>query len=253
MLASGSAAAAALIGGGVDIASSNMFTAVQARAKGVPFLVVAPGGRFDPANPTSQLLVPIDSTIKSGKDLEGRTIAVAGLNDMSSLSVRAWVTETGGDPAKVHYLEAPMSTMLPLVQEHHVDAIFVSSPALQNAMSSGAVKRLAVPYTTIGKHFFTSVWVAMAPWVDTHRDLALKFAEIHRRATIYTNSHWNDVLPLVSSYTKIPLETLRGMRGNTGATSVVPEDIQPMIDIAAKYHVIPSAFSAKEMIMPGTL
>jgi hypothetical protein len=41
------------------------------------------------------------------------------------------------------------------------------------------------------------------------------------------------------------------MRGNQGGISVVAEDIQPMIDIAAKYHVIPNAFAAKEMIMPG--
>ena len=47
---------------------------------------------------------------------------------MSSLSIRAWVTETGGDPAKVRFVETPMSTMLPMVQDRHVDAMFVSEP-----------------------------------------------------------------------------------------------------------------------------
>jgi NitT/TauT family transport system substrate-binding protein len=251
LLASGSAAATAVVGGAVDIGSSNLFTAVQARAKGIPVLVIAPGGRYDEAVPTSQLLVAADSPIKTGKDLEGRVVAVAGLNDMSSLSVRAWVTQSGGDPAKIKYVETPMSTMLGMVQEHHVDAIFVSEPALQTAESSGLTRRLAITYTAIAKHFFTSVWIAMEPFVAQHRDLVLKFADVLHRATLYTNAHYAEAVPLISAYTKLPLETLRSMHQIKGGPALVAEDIQPMIDVAAKYRAIPNAFPAKEMMLAG--
>jgi NitT/TauT family transport system substrate-binding protein len=251
LLASGSAAATAVVGGAVDIGSSNLFTAVQARAKGIPVVIVAPGGRYEEAVPTSQLLVAADSPIKTGKDLEGRTVAVAGLNDMSSLSVRAWVTLTGGDPAKIKYVETPMSTMLGMVQERHVDAIFVSEPALQTAEASGVTRRLAITYTAIAKHFFTSVWITTAPFIAQHRDLALKFADVLHRATLYTNAHYAEALPLISSYTKLPLETLRNMHQIKGGPTLVAEDIQPMIDVAAKYHAIPNAFPAKEMMLAG--
>jgi NitT/TauT family transport system substrate-binding protein len=251
LLASGSAAATAVIGGAADIGSSNLFTAVQARAKGLPVVIIAPGGRYQEDLPTSQLLVAADSPIKTGKDLEGRTVAVAGLNDMSSLSIRAWVSEGGGDPTKVRYVEAPMSTMTALIAERHVDAIFVSEPALQNALASGATKRLAVTYATIAKHFFTSVWIALAPWIDGHRDVTLRFANTIHRATLYTNGHWQDVLPLISTYTKLPLDTLRTMHQIKGGTTLVAEDIQPMIDIAARYRAIPTAFAAREMMLAG--
>jgi NitT/TauT family transport system substrate-binding protein len=239
LLASGSAAATAVVGGAVDIGSSNLFTAVQARAKGIPVVIVAPGGRYEEAVPTSQLLVAADSPIKTGKDLEGRTVAVAGLNDMSSLSVRAWVTLTGGDPAKIKYVETPMSTMLGMVQ------------ALQTAEASGVTRRLAITYTAIAKHFFTSVWITTAPFIAQHRDLALKFADVLHRATLYTNAHYAEALPLISSYTKLPLETLRNMHQIKGGPTLVAEDIQPMIDVAAKYHAIPNAFPAKEMMLAG--
>jgi NitT/TauT family transport system substrate-binding protein len=251
LLASGSAAATATVGGAVDIGSSNLFTAVLARAKGLPLLVIAPGGRYQEDVPTSQLLVAADSTIKTGKDLEGKTVAVAGLNDMSSLSIRAWVTMTGGDPSQIKYIETPMSTMTGMIKAARVDAIFVSEPALQNALSSGSAKVLATTYVSIAKHFFTSVWIAMAPWVAGHREATLKFAEVLHRSILYTNGHYQEVLPLISSYTKLPLDALRSMHQIKGGPTLVAEDIQPMIDVAAKYHAIPNAFPAKDMMLPG--
>ncbi len=250
LLASGSAAATATVGGAVDIGSSNLFTAILAHAKGLPIVIIAPGGRYEEDIPTSQLLVASDSTIKTAKDLEGKTVAVAGLNDMSSLSIRAWVTQSGADAAAIKYIETPMSTMPGMIKGGKVDAIFCSEPALQTALSSGA-RVLATTYTAIAKHFFTSVWIAMAPWLATHRDLALKFADVIHRSTLYTNTHYAEVLPLISSYTKLPLETLRTMHQIKGGTTLVAEDVQPMIDAAAKYHAIPNVFPARDMLLPG--
>ena len=67
LLSSGSAAATAVVGGAVDIGSSNLFTAVLARAKGLPVVIIAPGGRYEDDLPTSQLLVAADSPIKTGQ------------------------------------------------------------------------------------------------------------------------------------------------------------------------------------------
>jgi len=250
-LAGGSAAAAAVVGGGVEIGSSNCFSAVLARAKGIPVVIIAPGGRYQEEVPTSALLVAADSTIKTGKDLEGKTIAVAGLNDIGSMSIRAWVTMTGGDPTKIQYVETPMSTMTGLLQGHKVDAVFVSEPALQNALASGAARQAAITYVAIGKHFYTSVWIALEPWIAQHRDLALKFSNVIHRATLYTNSHYQEILPLIAAYTKLPLDTLRTMHQVKGGPSLTAEDIQPVIDVAAKYHAIPNVFPAKEIMFPG--
>jgi NitT/TauT family transport system substrate-binding protein len=251
LLASGSAAATAVVGGAVDIGSSNLFTAVLARAKGLPVVIIAPGGRYEDDLPTSQLLVAADSPIKTGKDLEGKTVAVAGLNDMSSLSIRAWVTNNGGDSALVKYVETPMSTMTGMIKAGRVDAIFVSEPALQIALTTGNARVLATTYVAIAKHFFTSVWIAMAPWLAQHHDVGLKFAEVLHRSIVYTNGHYQDVIPLISAYTKLPLETLRSMHQIKGGPTLVAEDIQPMIDVAAKYHAIPNAFPARDMMLAG--
>jgi NitT/TauT family transport system substrate-binding protein len=175
----------------------------------------------------------------------------AGLNDMSSLSIRAWVTQSGGDASAIKYIETPMSTMPGMIKGGKVDAIFVSEPALQTALAGGSARVLATTYTAIARHFFTSVWIAMGPWLAQHRDQALKFAEVIHRSTLYTNAHYQDILPLMSSYTKLPLDTLRNMHQIKGGTTLVAEDIQPMIDVAAKYRAIPNAFPAKDMMLPG--
>lgn len=250
-LGGGSAVGAAVIGGAVDIGATNMFTAVLAHAKGIDVKIVFPGGRYEETNPTTQMLVALDSPIRTAKDLEGRAIAVAGLNDLASTSVKLWMIQNGADPDKARFVETPMSTMPALIAGKRIDAMVASEPSLGAAEATGTTRMLAVPYTAIGKHFFTSVWIANPAFLAAHRDAAIAFAGVLKRATIFTNGHFDDIVQLMSGYTKIPVETLRKMRKVKSGTTLDADDVQPLIDAAAKFHEIPKAFPAAEIMLAG--
>src|SRR5580693_6101481 len=106
-LASGAAITAAVVGGSLDIGRSSLLGLISARAKGVPFVLVAASILYNSARPNSALIVTKDSPIRSGRDLNDATVAVSALGDFYSLMDSNWIDSHGGDSQKVHYVEIP--------------------------------------------------------------------------------------------------------------------------------------------------
>ena len=53
---------------------------------------------------------------------------------------------------------------------------------------------------------------------------------------------------MMADATKAPIDIVEHMARVDGAVSLDPREIQPMIDVAAKYHLISSGFPASEML-----
>ena len=84
IVASGAAAAAALSGGAADIAYTNILTLIQAWTHSVPMVFVAPGNLQKTGTSQTNLLVLSDSPIKTGKDMNGKTLGSSSLRDINS-------------------------------------------------------------------------------------------------------------------------------------------------------------------------
>lgn len=247
---SGSAATAAVVGGSAQIGSSNVLSEIQAHAKGIPIVLVAPAGQYNAAAPNAEVFVAANSPIRTAKDLEGKTMAIVSLHDLLSLSTDAWLDQQGVDRSKIRFVEMPPPEQVPALLAGRVDAIYVYEPFRGQAEKAGA-RFLAAPYNAIGRDFLFSVWFANATWAAEHKDAALAFARVMHDATAYTNPHYDELLPLVSSYTKMSIEQLKAVRVVKAATALRPAQIQPIVDAAAKYHEIAAPFPAQEMILPG--
>jgi ABC-type nitrate/sulfonate/bicarbonate transport system substrate-binding protein len=129
-----------------------------------------------------------------------------------------------------------------------VDAVAVYDPFMGSiAASDGRV--LGRPYDAIGARFVNSAWFALKPWVDGHRDAALRFAKVMSQAAEYTNAHYEALIPLISSFSKIAPDTLAKMVRVQVPSSMPPELIQPVIDLSAGYHEIPASFRARAMML----
>lgn len=246
-LANGAAIASAIVGGAADIGFSNIQTLIAAHVKGIPFTIVAAGGEYNDASPTTELLVLGDSPIKTAKDLEGKTVAVGALHDLQALSVAAWMTTTGADPAKVSYIETPASAAFALLQQGRAAAIVVSQPNLQAALQHGA-RVLGKPYSALSKHLLVSAWYTTQPWTQANPQTLARFAQVMRQASEYVNTHPQDLDPLIESYTKIPVDVLRTMSRAHQGTSVDPAQVQAVIDAAARFEAIPKSFPARDII-----
>jgi NitT/TauT family transport system substrate-binding protein len=148
--AGGAAGIPGLIGGSFDIAYGNVVSALLAVQQGLDVKVVAPGTNLaDPALDASPILVKSDSGIKTGKDLEGKSIAVNTRNNVIWLYARAWVKATGGDPERVTFKEVPFPQMEDALRQQRVDAAFMVAPFSIVASQKGGLTKIGNPYSQV--------------------------------------------------------------------------------------------------------
>ena len=245
---SGAASTTAVVGGAVNIGFSNMLALSIARQKGIPVELIAPGVEYDTAAPNVALLVAAASPIKNAKNLEGKVVGVTGLHDLLAVATRAWLDKAGADSSQVKFVEMPPGTMSEALKSSRVDAVAVYEPFMGQIKAAGG-RVIGKPYDAIGARFVNAAWFALGPWADRHRDAAIRFARVISQAAAYTNVHYDELIPLVSSFSKIAPETLAQMVHVRVPPSVTPALIQPVIDLSAKYHEIPAAFPAQEMLI----
>jgi NitT/TauT family transport system substrate-binding protein len=248
---SGAATAAAVVSGSYEVGKSSLLSLMNAHLRNVPLIVIAAGVVHDTKNPFAKLVVASNAPYRTGKDFDGKTIAVSALNDLSTVSVDTWLEKNGGDVHSVHFVELPVSAMLTAVEEHRVDAAFMLYPPLAEAMSSGKVRAVSVPYDAIAPFFVLSGWFTTADYAAKHPDVVRKFVRVMYEAATYANRHPGDTAAMMSDLTKVPMSIYATMPRVGAATSTNPRDWQPLIDAAAKYGVIPRSFPAKDFIWSG--
>ena len=127
-------------------------------------------------------------------------------------------------------------------------AIVTFEPFTTAVLVSKSARSLATPFDAIAPQFDVTVWAVYAPFLAANRDRLSLFVRVMRQATTYANAHFDDVAPIIASYTKIDLETVRhGLRAKMAADPV-PGNLQPVIDVAARFGELSAPFPARDII-----
>jgi NitT/TauT family transport system substrate-binding protein len=121
---SGAATAAALAGGGLDVGILNSVTVIEANAHGVGLSILFPNRMHVPGKPFDAAMVTAAaSSIRSGRDLNGRTIGCTAIKDASWLLCRAWMDANGGDSTTAKFVEVPFSAIPVALESGRIDAV----------------------------------------------------------------------------------------------------------------------------------
>ncbi|HXP94674.1 MAG TPA: ABC transporter substrate-binding protein [Candidatus Binatia bacterium] len=224
---------AALAGGAGDIGNSVIGSAAQARRRGIPVRFIAPAGLYVDATPTSALVVPKDSPLRSAADLGGKTIAVSGLNDLTYYATRAWIDKNGGNSANSQYVELPFPAMGAALQQHRVDAAYNIEPFL--TATKAEFRILGRAGGGVAPRYQATGWLATDSWLASHADVALRFSAVIRRTAIWANAHHKESAAILLKYTKIDPEVAASMNRVEYSLTLQPNLVQPPIDVAAKY------------------
>lgn len=244
---SGTAATTAAIAGTYEMGKGSAIASMVAHLRDLPLVITANGAIWDPKVPFNQLLVAADSTIKTGADMNGKTVGVPALNDLNELVTSAWVDKTGGDSKTLKFVEIPNSVAPEALEQHRIDADALQDPQCAAALATGKVKSVTLPYSAISTHFVFGVYFANKDWAAAHPQAVKAFQRITYQSAAYTNTHHAETLDMMAAITKVPLDVLSKMGRVQSATSSDPTLLQPLIDAAAKYKQIPRDFPAKEM------
>lgn len=248
----GAAIAAGVAGGSYDIGKSSLVALFSAHERGIPFTLIAPAGVSESATPYGLLIVAKDSPIRTARDLDGKTLAVAALGAVDQISTMTWVDRNGGDSKTMKFLELPQTEDGAAIEQHRVDASNTIHPQVDAALATGNLRVLANTYPSIAPRYFISAWFTTTDWASKHPEAAAKFARVVRETAAYTNAHRAETAAMLSDFSGIPLAVVQQMTRAISGTALDPKLLQPLIDAAAKYGVIPRSFPAQEIIYsPG--
>jgi NitT/TauT family transport system substrate-binding protein len=241
----GPAIAAAVASGAIDIGFSNALSVETAYKRGLPFVFVAPAAMYASAAPTSVLMVPNDSPIKTARDLNGKTLAVNGLKNIAEYAPSLWIEQNGGDPATVKFVEIGPTEIPAALAEHRVDAAFVAEPQITEAKSTSHV--LAKAYDAVGDGWMIAGYFTTRDWADQHPDVLRRFERAMRETAAWANANPEKSASILAKYTKLDPALVRAsVRAKFGDTLEAPA-IQPTIDLAAHFKIFPT-FPAQELI-----
>ncbi len=245
---SGSAVAAAVAGGAMDIGRGSIVPLINAYARGVKFVLVAPATLHRDSDPDSGLLVATDAPYKSAKDLNGKVVSVAGLYDLTWISSKAWLDANGSD-GSVKFIEIPSSAVLTALQDGRIAGGTVTEPYFSLDLHTGSARFLGNIVGAIGPVILESAWFSTADFIAKNADTIARFRTVIQAATVYTNAHHAETVDLLAAFTGMDPATIAQIKRAVSATAFDVKQIQPLIDTAARYKVIPQSFAASELLL----
>jgi NitT/TauT family transport system substrate-binding protein len=251
--ASGSAAAAALIGGSADVSYGNLISVIQAHAHNIQLQFIVPGGLATPRTGFVHIFVLKNSPIREASDLDGKTLASSALRDLNSAITMAWVDQNGGDSKTMHEIELPASSAVPFLQTHRADVVALSEPAASQAAASGVVREIGNTLRVLGGSALAAGYMVVPASVNANPDAFARFARAMREAEMYTNAHPRETAEVLASFSGMTLAQILSSRRNMYPPAIDPKTVQPLIDISARYGLIDKTFPAAEIISPAAL
>jgi len=244
-MVNGTAIAAAIVSGSIDIGYITLDALASIHQKGIPLVVIAPGSEYLSPQYTGALLVAANSPIHVAADLNGRTIAVVALNGVSHLATRAWVDQNGGDSATIKFVEIPPPSITAALDAGRVDAAYAGEPFLEIAKKTSRV--LVYGFDAIAKHYLGSAWCATPQWAKDHADLVSRFGAAIRETAAWVNKNPAQTGEIFAAFTKTDPALIATMPRVRFTPDLTPALIQPVIDVAAKYNGF-KPFPAQEII-----
>jgi NitT/TauT family transport system substrate-binding protein len=183
-----SAIVAAIVSGSLDYGICGNVVAEQAVAAGLPIRLAIPDVAFRRGSAGEAVLA--SSSIRSPKDLEGKTFAVTAIKSSAELSAKVWIAKAGGDPSKVTFIAIPSPQMISALESGRVDAADLNDPVYTQAKTDpkirfiGAAQASTKPFGQV-----TGAWCASSTWLNSNTDTARRFNIAMLKANAYTNAH----------------------------------------------------------------
>jgi NitT/TauT family transport system substrate-binding protein len=234
--------------GAIDIGISSVISLAIATVRGLPFVYIAGGGIYTADKPTLALCVAKDSPLHGAHDLEGKTISISGIKDLTHLSVFVYMLKSGADPTKVSFIELPFSQVGAALQRGTIAAGIISEPSLSAAVDD--VRILAYAESYIAKRLMVAGWFSTMEWFKKNMAAAHAFARVIYDAGRWANANQDKSLLLLDKYAKLE-PNAHPMARAVFLESLPPDMIDPTLELAGRLKFTDRRVRASEMIAPG--
>jgi NitT/TauT family transport system substrate-binding protein len=242
----GAAMISAVMSGAIDIGYANLFSQAQAHLKGLPIELLFPASMYDGDHPSTVIAVPLDSPIRSVRDLADKTIAVNGVGTLIQYAPMIEVERQGGSSANMRFVEMPSSAAYPALANHKIDAAELNEPFV--SANRGKVRILAPGLDGIARKFVSGGFFTSAQWAAVHPAEAAKLAAVFARTAKWANEHHRESAALLAKYVKLDPDSVLRMARTPYAERIDLPLMQTEIDVTAQYHFLDRAFPIQDML-----
>ena len=242
----GGAVIAAIAGGSLDAGFSNITSAVAAIQKGIPIIILSAANLTAAGHADAMLVKARGSKLKTGADLNGKTIAVTTLGGTLQLGAEEWMDKNGGDSKTAHFIEVPSSNMPAALKQNRIDAAMVSEPFLSE--NKADIEPLADAFAAIAPQWISAVFVVSKAWVTANPDAARRFVAAMRETARWANTHPVETAKILSPLADVPLTTFAKMERSTYTDQLTKALLQPGIDAAYRYGALKESYDMAEAV-----
>jgi NitT/TauT family transport system substrate-binding protein len=245
---SGAPIGPAVVTGNLDIGIMTPLAVANGVTHGVPFVIIAPGGVNSAKAPAGYLLVAKSSPLNTAKDFEGKTIALASLRTLHELMLRAWFDKNGLDQSKLRLIELTFGEMGPAIERGTVAGAVQVEPLTSGLVNSGQCRVIEGPGTALGEELLGGAWFCMRKYAQKNPQIVRRFAIVMAQVARWANSHQLEAGDIQARVGKVNPAVIRGMRRVTYAETMQVSQVQPMLDAATKFGILPRRVAASEII-----
>jgi NitT/TauT family transport system substrate-binding protein len=249
----GTAGIPALVAGKIQIASSNIVSDILAAANGLDVLIIGAGDTTSDMPPDlAGLVAAPGNTFRTGKDLEGKKIAVNARNTIGWVYSREWVARTGGDPDLLQFPEVPFPLMLDALRAGRVDAAWLVEPFVSSGLADAKVSVVAWCYNEVRKRVPVGEFVTTKAYAKAHPDIIEKFVKGLNKGVDWANENArsDEFYDILSGYTKVPPDKLRASALPIFIKTADPKDVAFVAGLMKKHGLLSKDIDAEALIHP---
>lgn len=244
-LAGGAAITAGVVSGDLDVGAANPLSFANAFLRGIPVKAIASGSLYSTKQPQSLLVIAPDRNLPKASDLNGKVFCGVSVGGMDQLAVDVWMDKMGGDASTIRFVEMPPSAEPTALAEGRVDACVLAEPALSAEVAKTQVKAISKVYgIAYGERFSMALFFASDQWLGANPGLAKKFVAALTDGQIWASTHPKEAAVILEKYTKLQLPGAQMIVART----MDPAIVQPIVDAAAKYKLIPRPMNAADLV-----
>ena len=245
---------AAVASGDLDIGWGNAIDVTVAHSRGIPITILATATIENQSDPGTGLLASAAaSTIRTAKDLNGKTIALLSLKNFTELSTRYWMDKNGGDSKTVHFIELPYAAMMDAVKAGRVDAAVLDNTADPTLGKPGdPLHLLSAVFFSVAPRIEGAVWYSTTTWIAAHPAVAKRFVAVMKQTAEWANVHHRESADILAAHISRTADQINGGKRVMYGTSIQPALIQPELDLAFKYGLLAAPVPARDVITDVT-
>ena len=241
----GAAIASAVASGAVDVGNGNLVSVALAHAKGIPFVLIAPGGLYASKTPSTEFFVPKGSSARTGRDFSGKTVAINTLRGLPQYGTQAWIDKTGGDSKTVKFIEMSSADIVVALQQNRIDGAPLTEPFVSSGRTTGT--RIAAIFDAIAPAFLITAHFTTLEWARAHPEAVRRFQDVIAKTAAWANKNHDRSAEILVKYAKLSEDSIKTMQRTVFAERLDPAQIQPVIDLTAKYGGI-APFAAADLV-----